>query len=224
MQGCWLQWAEHTVPFDLSWKNLIYGPGTHLLKWILNASVNWVKTPDLLRLWGKCAGANCPLNCGSTQCTLHHILSGCKIALSDGRYRWRHDSVLNCIYLPIKDRVAQVNRILRPKSIPPISESFVKAGKTQVYRRRQRACELDGATDWVCLVDLEQKLIFPPEILCTSLRPDLVIWSRSLRKVIIIELTCPAEEGIANATQRNGPATANFVTTLKRRRRSGRLW
>lgn len=26
--------------------------------------------------------------------SLQHILSGCKIALSQGRYRWRHDQVL----------------------------------------------------------------------------------------------------------------------------------
>ena len=215
MQGNWLQWTESSVPFDLSWKNLIYGPGAHLLKWVLNASVNWVKTPDLLRLWGKCTGASCPLNCGSAQCTLHHILSGCKTALFDGRYRWRHDSVLNCLYVPISDRVALVNRVLIPNTIPPISENFVKAGKSKLCCRRKRACELDGATDWVCLVDLEQKLVFPAEVWCTSQRPDIVIWSRSLHKVIIIELTCPAEEGIANAAQRKKARYSQLRTDIE---------
>ena len=29
--------------------------------------------------------------------TLNHILSGCKVALSQGRYKWRHDEVLKNI-------------------------------------------------------------------------------------------------------------------------------
>ncbi len=43
-QGVWLQWHETSTPFDFSWHNLIYGPGRHILKFVLNASVNWVKT------------------------------------------------------------------------------------------------------------------------------------------------------------------------------------
>ena len=34
------------IPFDLSWKNLIYGPR------LLNAQINSVKTPDMMKLWG----------------------------------------------------------------------------------------------------------------------------------------------------------------------------
>ena len=45
-------------------------------------------------------------------------------------------------------------------------------------------------------------ILFPPEIFATSERPDIIIWSPSRKKVILIELTCPAEEGIANARSR----------------------
>ena len=44
--------------------------------------------------------------------------------------------------------------------------------------------------------------VFPPEIYSTNERPDIVIWSAVLRKVILIELTCPAEEGILPAQAR----------------------
>ena len=43
---------------------------------------------------------------------------------------------------------------------------------------------------------------FPAEICSTSERPDLIIWSSRTKVVILVELTCPAEEGIQNATNR----------------------
>ena len=52
MQSCWTEWHDRVIAFDLSWKNLIYRQGPHVIKFVLNATVNWVKTPDLLKLWG----------------------------------------------------------------------------------------------------------------------------------------------------------------------------
>jgi len=51
-QGVWLQWSENTIPFDFSWQNLIWSSNTKLISFVLNATVNWVRTPDLLQLWG----------------------------------------------------------------------------------------------------------------------------------------------------------------------------
>ena len=42
----------------------------------------------------------------------------------------------------------------------------------------------------------------PPEIWSTDDRPDIVVWSISSRRVFLIELTCPAEEGIEAAQLR----------------------
>ena len=50
------------------------------------------------------------------------------------------------------------------------------------------------------LVDFDhRKITFPPFIVATDLRPDVVLWSTLSRTVILLELTCPAEEGIAAA-------------------------
>ena len=80
MQGCWTKWHDRVIPFDLSWKNVIYGQGTHVIKFVLNATVNWVKIPDLLKLWGYSEQAHCKL-CGHPQCTLHPIISNCDHSL-----------------------------------------------------------------------------------------------------------------------------------------------
>jgi hypothetical protein len=59
---------------------------------------------------------------------------------------------------------------------------------------------LDYANDWKLQVDFEdRKLVFPPIICSTNLRPDAVLWSCLSRTVILLELTCCAEEGIQGA-------------------------
>ncbi|XP_060559778.1 uncharacterized protein LOC132719607 [Ruditapes philippinarum] len=44
--------------------------------------------------------------------------------------------------------------------------------------------------------DLKEQLQFPQEIAQTTLRPDIVIWSRNPKRVVLVELTVPWEERI----------------------------
>ena len=67
-QGVWTKW-ENVIPFDLSWENLIYGPGPNSYFFSLNAQMNSVRTPDMLKLWGYVESAACKL-CGAMQCTI----------------------------------------------------------------------------------------------------------------------------------------------------------
>ena len=46
------------------------------------------------------------------------------------------------------------------------------------------------------------QLLLSPEIANTNERPDIVLWSISTRSVILIELTCPAEENFNDAKER----------------------
>jgi hypothetical protein len=205
-QGVWLQWRDSTVPFDLSWKNLIYGPSPYLLKFVLNATINSVRTPDMLHRFGYVGSAECKL-CRVKQCTLHHILSNCRPALK--RYKWRHDSVLLRLVKSLSDFVAKWNAKVHPAkvSVPPLSSSFVSSGteskqNTGLSRRVLNPRKLlDGAQDWQLLADFDHDpMLFPPQIVATQLRPDVVVWSTSSRAVVLFELTCPAEEGIENAS------------------------
>ena len=62
---------------------------------------------------------------------------------------------------------------------------------------------LTKANDWVLLVDFEhKKIVFPPHIYPTNQRPDIIFWSRMSRSVILLELTCCAEEGVKAAQLR----------------------
>ena len=204
-QGAWIAWHEQIIPFDLSWKNLIYGPGPHVIKFLLNGSVNWAKTPDMMKKYGYTQTAYCIL-CGCPQCTLHHIICNCKHARNGDRYTWRHDSVLLHLKPILSELVAAANKAPnKAHETPPIEASFMPKGETTKPPKRitRRQTLLDGFSDWILLLDLEDhKLVFPPEVYSTPLRPDIVIWSAQRQHVLMVELTCPAEEGIEAAQVR----------------------
>ena len=65
------------------------------MKFLLNSFINTLPTQDNLRLWGKKISDKCHL-CKNRDSTLH-CLNGCKIALDQGRYTWRHDNILRYI-------------------------------------------------------------------------------------------------------------------------------
>ena len=61
-------------------------------------------------------------------------------------------------------------------------------------RKRTPVGILHHGSDWILLADLNKTYCFPVQIAFTQLRPDIKIFSNSLRKVILIELTYPCEE------------------------------
>ena len=56
-------------------------------------STNSLASPDNLWRWGKRKMGTCPI-CSSPNATLAHITNMCKVALNQGRFKWRHNSVL----------------------------------------------------------------------------------------------------------------------------------
>ena len=125
-------------------------------------------------------------------------MTGCKIALSQGRYTWRHDQVLG--------KLAEVLEECRrgSKGSPAESHtSFVMEGGGQRnIRPREISRPFSPDQEWDMRVDLKKQLRFPTEITITSLRPDIVVWSTKARAVHLIELTVPSEEGIEAAFER----------------------
>ena len=59
--------------------------------------------------WGKRACDRCPF-CGNTQ-TLLHVLSNCQVALDQGRFTWRHNSVLSNVILLVKSALIPTFRL-----------------------------------------------------------------------------------------------------------------
>ena len=55
---------------------------------------------------------------------------------------------------------------------------------------------LGQSAQWEMRVDVDKKLVFPEAIVITRQRPDLVLWAKDTRQVIMVELTVPWEERV----------------------------
>ena len=140
----------------------------------------WYGEPDDCQLCGECA-------------SLSHILSGCKVALAQGRYRWRHDQVLKEIAACVDGKRKAANQDLQ-KIVKDIK--FVRPGEKGKKEETTPGSYLDGASDWTLSVDLNERLKFPSKVAETSLRPDMLLMSEKSKRVGIVELTVPSEERV----------------------------
>ncbi len=197
-QGQWTNW-ENLEQRKLTWKDLWEMEGSRL-SFIIRATYDVLPTPKNLNQWiGE--DPSCPL-C-QTPATLRHILVGCKISLSQGRYTWRHNQVLRQLAIILEGRRTTTNGL--PPPMPGFSKAttFIRAGQLPVKpTTKMETTLLDTARDWKMQVDLDQKLRFPPEIITTNLRPDLILWSKSQKSLFIVELTVPWEAAIGEANER----------------------
>ena len=187
-QGAHTRWE---VPEKkLSHKEIISTSETSL-KFLVKSVYDLLPTPSNKNKWYGSEEV-CKL-CGGNG-TLTHILSGCEVALAQGRYRWRHDQVLRQIALCVEaKRRNHNNQLCRVEK----KIQFVKAGeKRNPAERRLLGSYLDGANDWKLHVDLDRKLKFPREVAVTNLRPDMLLVSESTKRIGLVELTVPSEERI----------------------------
>ncbi|XP_066304530.1 uncharacterized protein [Branchiostoma lanceolatum] len=136
--------------------------------------------------WGLREDPACKL--GGERGTMAHILSGCKTALTQGRYRWRHDKVLTTI-ASILEVERKKKRNVETRRGPVTT--FVRGGGSRPATAGNSI--LQKAKSWDLRVDLGRRLHFP-SVVHTRLRPDAVLWSEEGKKIVLIELTVPWEE------------------------------
>ena len=224
LQGRWLEWSAN-MHLDLSWKRLIHNWSERELRFALQGMTDTAPTNTNLRRWGNPNVDTACALCGRPA-TLRHVLNACSSALHQGRFTWRHDSVLATLQRHIdqfwKADATQkaAKKIMATSSAPYIT--FNSAGRndttsstTNNKERRllQTQALLLHALDWEFLYDLgPTKLSFPVEIAVTTQRPDIVIFSRSLKKVILIELTVPLEDRAAASNERKVSRYAHLRT------------
>ena len=85
---------------NVLWKSFATNIPKGVLSFTLKACSNGLNTPDNLKRWGIRKTNKCNL-CGNPS-SLKHILNWCPKALKEGRFTWRHNSVLSHFITTLK--------------------------------------------------------------------------------------------------------------------------
>ncbi|GFR81294.1 reverse transcriptase [Elysia marginata] len=194
-QGQWTNW-DSAIQRSLTWKD-IWQMAPLRISFLIRSVYDLLPSNANLVRWGKKDDPTCPL-CHDRQ-TTEHVLSSCKVALSQGRYTWRHNRVLQ--------ELASVISTAKGQSNPPSANFtiFTTEGGARKWCGRsntasnQRKGLLDGCDDWEVSADLPEWDKHPEVIRRTTLMPDIVIHSPSTQQVIMVELTVPYESRMEQA-------------------------
>ncbi len=201
-QGSWTRWD--LPKRKMTWADL-WRLEPFRLSFLLRAVYDTLPTPVNLKRWGMRDDPTCKL-CGQ-KWMMAHILSGCKTALAQGRYRWRHDKVLTML-ADILEQERTRKRQRKSKPLPGIT--FLKEGTKPSGPNKSRVSLLQSAQAWELRVDLKRRLQFP-DVVHTSWRPDAVLFYTEGKKIILVELTVPWEEGWEEAFERKSERYKGLV-------------
>tara|TARA_X000000950_G_scaffold273398_1_gene357148 strand:- start:49 stop:1680 length:1632 start_codon:yes stop_codon:yes gene_type:complete len=99
----WREW-DNVMAQDREWNKLIQSRDDTILSFQLGALEDTLPTPSIRKLWyGTKVDANCKVCQSGQQCSLSHVLARCPIALEQGRFKWRHDSILLQIFKIVRE-------------------------------------------------------------------------------------------------------------------------
>ena len=119
-QGKWTKWE--TEQRELTWSD-IWKYTAFQLQFLLRAVYDVLPTPTNLKTWGLTEAPKCTL-C-QKPANLEHILSSCQVALTKGRYTWRHNQVLRALAHTLETERKKDNvQTEHPRFI-----SFVRSGE-----------------------------------------------------------------------------------------------
>ena len=160
----------------------------------ISSTYDTLPSPSNLKRWKLTIEASFFL-CNKDRSTTSHIFGACKFALSQGRFTFRHDSILRIIISNIRYFIKNIESAV-PTSKQPMKIKFVKKETRVKIKNSSPNGILHQASDWVLLKDLDGTFSFLPHIAFTELKPDITIVSNKLKRVIHIELTCLCEENM----------------------------
>lgn len=103
VQGNFLKLIE-SESSDLTWRSIIYNLPRGVLSFAVRSAIDFLPTFNNLKTWGKRTNTACKL-CSNKE-TLQHILNICSTALNQGRFTWRHNSVLSIILSRLHDVIS----------------------------------------------------------------------------------------------------------------------
>ena len=208
---------DNIMSSDIHWFDMIYDLNESVVSFRLNAISNALPSPYNLQKWGLKGQGKCQL-CNKRVATAAHILSNCYVAVRQGRYTWRHNSVLAALSKDLFDVVKKANTLTGISKPTRPLQCFVKSGFKNPKKPRQEKSILEKhqTNDWQINIDLYENLTIPPETDVDTLqRPDIVIYSVSKKVLIWAEETIPLERNFIQAKLRKEAKYAYLKTQLQ---------
>ena len=115
------------------------------------------------------------------------------MSLQQGRFTFRHDSVLQDLALVLKSFLKDLlNNTTKKCNTIKFVKSATKSSKTNNVSKGI----LHLTSDWILLADMKGDYLFPFQLALTELRPDILLYSKSSKRAVLLELTCPCEENM----------------------------
>ncbi|KAJ8353609.1 hypothetical protein SKAU_G00211760 [Synaphobranchus kaupii] len=218
-QGRWTTW-EGVTGREINWADFWKLPEARL-SFLIRATYDTLPSPRNLHQWLGTEQA-CDL-CGTINASFQHTLAGCKAALTQGRFRWRHDQVLRKLAEAVEGRRLEARQESAMGNQQRIH--FLKKGESaDTISRRPAPKLLSPGVEWRMEVDVGRQLHFPGEICSTTLQPDIVLWAAEEKSVLLVELTVPWEEGVEAAHERKRAKYADLVAECREGGWSARLY
>ena len=145
------------VQQDFSWGSSMAMPA-NLISFCLASTYDTLPSPANLKRWRITTETMCTL-CSKDVCTTAHILGACKVSLQQGRYTFRHDTVVHEVIEVLKTFILNIKDTV-PIS-PRSSIKFVRKGTKLPRKRTLPVGILRHASDWFLLADLNKTYCFP---------------------------------------------------------------
>ena len=145
-------------------------------------------------------------------------MSNCTIALSQGRYTWRHDNVLSVLAPDLYTLLNSVNKSNVTTYHTPSTMSCIRSESSSRPKSTKPTSLLTKykASYWRINIYFDSSRTIPVECgVDTLLRPDLVIYSTLKRVIIWGELTVPLERNFVGAYLRNEARYVALKTYLR---------
>ena len=98
------------VQQDFSWASLMAMPA-NLTSFCLASTYDTLPSPTNLKRWRITTETMCTL-CSKDVCTTAHILGACKVSLLQGRYTFRHDTVLRQVIAALKTFISNIKEMV----------------------------------------------------------------------------------------------------------------
>ena len=125
---------DNYVQQDFSSASLMTMP-TNTTSFCLDSTYDTLPSPTNLKRWTITTEGMCTL-CSKDLCTTAHILGACNVALQQGRYTFRHDTVLHQVIEALQTFISDIK-----EGVPISSLMFVKK-KSKSASQKNSSCHI----------------------------------------------------------------------------------